>query len=135
MTRPVTFRDAFPIYAAENMAKSLAFYRDLLGFTVTYRWPEEGEPAFVSLDLGASHLGLGGRQARHPYTGTTYATGGTPPIELCIYVDDLDRAIAYLAEHDVPVLLQPTAQPWGERIAYVADPDGNHVLVIEPIES
>ena len=32
---------------------------------------------------------------------------------------------------EVPVLLPPTAQPWGERIAYLEDPDGNLVMLAQ----
>jgi lactoylglutathione lyase len=28
------------------------------------------------------------------------------------------------------VLVEPTTEPWGERSAYVADPDGNRVLIL-----
>jgi uncharacterized glyoxalase superfamily protein PhnB len=27
------------------------------------------------------------------------------------------------------LLLEPTDQPWGERVAYVSDPDGNRVML------
>ncbi|MFD0745041.1 VOC family protein [Phytohabitans flavus] len=29
----------------------------------------------------------------------------------------------------VKVLAEPTDQPWGERMATVADPDGNRVII------
>jgi lactoylglutathione lyase len=29
-----------------------------------------------------------------------------------------------------PILLEPTDQPWGERVGYVADPDGNLVMLV-----
>jgi lactoylglutathione lyase len=33
------------------------------------------------------------------------------------------------AAHEHPVLLPPTDQPWGERIAYIADPDENLIML------
>ena len=39
------FQEAFPILTAGDMARALGFYRDLLGCTVTYRFPD-GEPAY-----------------------------------------------------------------------------------------
>ncbi|WP_235217120.1 glyoxalase/bleomycin resistance/dioxygenase family protein [Archangium violaceum] len=29
----------------------------------------------------------------------------------------------------MPILLEPMEQPWGERVAYVSDPDGNLVML------
>lgn len=129
--RLVSFRDAFPILAASSLERSLFFYQHLLGFELTYRWPEEGEIEFAYLVLGGSGLGIGSRSPRHAFTGQPFASGGIPPIDLCIYVDNLDLAIAFLGSHDVAVLMPPATQPWGERICYVADPDGNQVLIIE----
>lgn len=131
MIRPVSFRDAFPILAASSLERSLFFYQQLLGFELTYRWPEDGEIEFAYLALGGSGLGIGSRSPRHAFTGQPFASGGIAPVDLCIYVDDLDRAIAFLDSREVPVLTPPATQPWGERICYVADPDGIQVLIIE----
>jgi catechol 2,3-dioxygenase-like lactoylglutathione lyase family enzyme len=32
------YREGFPILYVSNIERSLRFYRDLLGFTVGYRW-------------------------------------------------------------------------------------------------
>ena len=53
---------------------------------------------------------------------------------MCIYADDVDGAIAMLREAGVPVLAEPIDQPWGERTAYVEDPDGNPVMITAPVE-
>jgi lactoylglutathione lyase len=29
----------------------------------------------------------------------------------------------------VPILVEPAGQAWGERVAYVTDPDGNLVML------
>ncbi|WP_437577674.1 VOC family protein [Sorangium sp. So ce887] len=29
----------------------------------------------------------------------------------------------------MPIVLEPADRPWGERVAYVADPDGNLVML------
>jgi lactoylglutathione lyase len=47
-----------------------------------------------------------------------------------VYVDDLDATIAKLRDR---LLREPQDMPWGERIAYVRDPDNNPVaLVVAP---
>ena len=50
---------------------------------------------------------------------------------LCTYVDDLDALYTKLLERGVRGLAEPKDRPWGERIAYVQDPDGYPILVIQ----
>jgi lactoylglutathione lyase len=53
------FQELFPILVTADLPRALGFYRDLLGFEVSYQFPPDGEPAYVALDLGRSHLGIG----------------------------------------------------------------------------
>ena len=55
--------------------------------------------------------------------------GPSPRFELFVYVDDVDSAVEELQEAGVVVLREPEEMPWGERLAYVADPDGNPVVL------
>jgi lactoylglutathione lyase len=115
------FEEMFPILSTPDMARSLGFYRDLLGGTVTYQFPPEGEPGYVGVDIGRSHLGIGlqnepGEQVNDRVT-------------LWFYASDCDAAIATLRDGGVRVIEEPADQPWGERMATVLDPDGNKVIV------
>jgi lactoylglutathione lyase len=50
-----------------------------------------------------------------------------------VYVDDVDEAVAQLRGADGRVLKEPEDMFWGERVAWVADPDGNPVaLAVAP---
>lgn len=129
------FRDAFPIVYVRDLAASLTFYRDRLGFTEEYQFPPDGPAAFVALALGpATSLALAaaadGETGSH---GRPIRLGGGHQFELCLYTDDLDRAVGELREHGAPVLVEPADQPWGERMAYVADPDGNPVMICQTL--
>lgn len=120
----------FPMLSVTDLSRSLTFYRDLLGGVQTYRFPDEGEPAFVVLSFGSSELGIGQLdpsgtalhgQALRPATGHR--------IELCVYVDDVDAAAREAGEAGFRIVLSPSDQPWGERVAYVQDPDENLVML------
>jgi lactoylglutathione lyase len=125
----MTYREAFPIIYTTVLSKSLAFYRDALGMTETFRFPPEGEPTFVSLTLADnSGLALAGPGTAPPCHGLPVRPGANS-FELCVYTDDVDDAVARLRAAGHPVLYEPTDQPWSERMAYVADPDGNAVMV------
>ena len=73
-------RDVFPILYARDLPGSIRSYRDLIGMTESYRFPKEGEPAYVTLAWGTGSLGIatydvtpGLRSAR-----STIAQGGQP---------------------------------------------------------
>jgi len=108
------FRDAFPILLVADVERSLGFYRDLLGFQVVYCFPSQREPQFVSLTIDGGKLGLGVTEAEVQSASTA----------IWVYTDDVDDAVARLREAGVQVIAQPADQPWGERVASVADPDG-----------
>ena len=57
---------------------------------------------------------------------------GEPGFELFVYVDDVD---AEAKRFQSALLKPPVNMPWGERIAYVRDPDGNPVALAAPISS
>jgi lactoylglutathione lyase len=113
------FTEAFPIVTVPDLPATLAFYRDLLGFRVAYRFPADGDPEFVTLRLQGSEIGLGAGEAT---AAAAYA--------LCVYADDCDAAVEMLRAAGTPVVEEPADMPWGERAARVIDPAGNQVLIV-----
>ena len=119
------FVSAFPIISTPDLARSLAFYRDLLDGVVAYQFPPEGDPGFVSLDIGPSHLGLG-------HDPSAVVDGPAARFALWVYARDCDAAVERLRAAGVPIVEEPVDQPWGERVARVQDPDGNTVIIGSP---
>ncbi len=116
------FTSIFPIITTADLSATLSFYRDLLGATVSYEFPgPDGEPAYVGLELGTAHLGIG----RDP----TATAGQSARFSLWVYADDCDAAVERLRSAGVQIIEEPADQPWGERVARVVDPDGNLVIV------
>ena len=116
------FSTLFPILATRDLAGSLGFYRDLLGGTVAYEFPgPDGEPAYVALDIGDAHLGIGG--------DPDLSDGPSARFSLWVYTGDCDAAVERLRAAGVTIVEEPADQPWGERVARVLDPDGNLVLI------
>ena len=113
--------ELFPIIATADMGRSLGFYRDLLGGTVSYEFAgPDGAPAYAGLDLGTSHLGIGHDPA---------AAAAGRSVSLWIYTEEVDATIERLRGAGVAIIDEPRDQPWGERVAKVEDPDGIHVHV------
>jgi lactoylglutathione lyase len=112
----MAFTEAFPIITVPDLPAALRFYRDTLGFTEHYRFPDDGDPVFVTLRLGPSELGIG-----------TDATAG---YELCVHADDCDRAVAELRAGGAEIMDEPADQPWGERLARAVDPAGHRLMIL-----
>ena len=53
--------------------------------------------------------------------------GPGPRHELFVYVEDVDATVAALRDGGASVLRAPADMPWGERVGFVADPEGNVV--------
>ena len=119
----------FPMLSCGDVERSLAFYGDLLGGVETYRFPEQGEPAFIALTIGeSSEVGLGGIAAE-PLHGRPQRPASGHRVELCVYVDDVDGVFARAREDGYELVSDPADMPWGERVAWIADPDGNLVML------
>ena len=108
---------AFPIISVSDLPATRRFYEEL-GFAQTYQFPPEGEPGFVTMERGASSIGIG-------------AGGATDDdaFGYWVYVDDVDATVASVRASGVPVVAEPEDQPWGERVARVRDPAGNLVYL------
>lgn len=125
-----SFREPFPLVYTEDVPRLAEFYINAFGFAVDFRWPPD--PAapmeFVNLQLGECSLGLGGPV--DPLHGRAVAASSSPAtFELCIVADDVDEAVAHACAQGANVLREPADQPWGERMAYVADPDGHPIMI------
>jgi len=123
-------RKAFPVLYVSNVRRSVEFYA-LLGYEVRYQFPLEGDPHYVGLERGDSSLGIADSSWPEATLGITVGTA--PRFELFVYVDDVEAEVAVFRAAGHPVLQEPATMPWGERQAYLADPEGNPVALATPI--
>ncbi|GLQ56518.1 extradiol dioxygenase [Devosia nitrariae] len=120
-----------PMLSVADMARSLVFYRDALGGEQIYQFPPDGEPGFVTLRFGQTELGIG-LLSKAPLHGVPQRPASGHRVELCVNVEDADEAVEALKNLGAPVVMAPQNLPWGERSAYVEDPDGNLVMLAAP---
>lgn len=97
-----------------DLARSLAFYRDLLGFAVTYE-----SPAFALVRIGDGSLGLLRAAAPGP-------AGPRANVHVELSTDDLDGLYDELTRRGAAFSGPPTDRPW-ERAVSLLDPDGYRV--------
>ena len=74
-----------------DIQAGLRFYRDLLGFTETFRTPTEGIPEHVELRSNGFTVGLGTVEAARKVHGVE-AAPGSPAMVLVVWTDDVDAA-------------------------------------------
>lgn len=107
----------YSIIFVSDMARSVAFYRDVLGIPLKYETP--GWSEFVTegatLALHASEAGsTNANTDRKPRAGQCRAG---------FNVEDLDAFHARMGEHSVECAQEPT-ETYGVWIAQYVDPDG-----------
>jgi lactoylglutathione lyase len=115
---------SFPVVFAADVLASVAFY-ELLGFERHFQLPPSGEPGYVGLRRGVYEVAV----VAEGWPGERYgaSVGDGVRFEMFVYVDDLDPLVERFRAGGGRVLRDPADMPWGERVAYVADPDGNPV--------
>ncbi|EHR49961.1 putative ring-cleavage extradiol dioxygenase [Saccharomonospora marina XMU15] len=93
-----------------------AFYRDTLGLAVYREFP--GGTVFF---LGGGFLEIVGRGQAGP----------TADMALWLQVRDLAATVAELRQRGVEPISGPKREPWGLDEAWIRDPDGTRIVLVE----
>jgi lactoylglutathione lyase len=112
-----------------DIEAGLRFYRDLLGFTETFRTPHEGVPSHVELRLDGFMIGLGSVEAAREVHGVE-AAPGSPAMVIVLWTADVDAAYRDLVAAGVPAIQHPHDTGNNNRSALLRDPDGNLVEIV-----
>ncbi|OLB69627.1 hypothetical protein AUI06_08465 [archaeon 13_2_20CM_2_52_21] len=115
------------VLPVHDLEKCTSFYRDKLGFKLNNK---DIESAFFSIDGKKGGLILGlisvdgvakliSEEQVQPKAETVHRT------YYAVFVDDVDREYEELRAKGVHFVKAPTTHPWGQRIAYFEDPEGN----------
>jgi uncharacterized glyoxalase superfamily protein PhnB len=96
-----------------NLAESLTFYQDVLGFQIDKHSPDS-EPPMATLRAGNLKITL----AQHVETMLRRGRG----VSFFIGVDDVDEYYQLLSRRGVEVE-PPTDEGWGGRFVTLEDPD------------
>lgn len=91
-----------------DLKKSVSFYQDIVGFEKLGEWPT---------------------YALFNVAGVTFGLQLKGQLEICLLVDDLNKAYQHLKDKGARFATEPKDQPWGGQAATFADPDGNKVTI------
>jgi lactoylglutathione lyase len=113
-----------------DLDASLDFYTRVLGLELDHR-----APAFAQLRTGATRLALYEREAMAQTVGRTLRAPDpdAPGFELGFKVADCDAAYATLLARGARAVTPPTTRTWGQRTAYVFDPDGHLIELAQDL--
>jgi catechol 2,3-dioxygenase-like lactoylglutathione lyase family enzyme len=111
---------AGPSFTVDNIDKSVAFYRDVLGFTFKDKWEEDGVLKGVELVAGSVTFWLDQddwKKGRGRVKGEGFRIS-------CVTMQDIDVLAARVRSTGTALAEEPKDQPWGGRYFAVRDPDG-----------
>jgi len=111
----------------DDLARSVDWYRDVLGFTVGVRWEEDGKVRGIQMKAGACDIMLGqddfakgrGRKKGEGFRLWTSTTQDIVPIA------------ARIKAKGWPLDREPSETPWGDWAFALTDPDGFKITFIQ----
>lgn len=120
----------YVVVIVEDVGRSVEFYTEVLGLPLGHR-----AGPYAQFDTGATRVGLYERAAMAATLGRPVGSPDPdrPGFELGFKVPDCDAAYAELVEKGACGVVAPTDRDWGQRTAYVVDPDGHLIELAEDL--
>jgi uncharacterized glyoxalase superfamily protein PhnB len=109
-----------------DLARSVAWYRDIVGFTEGERWESDGQLRGIQLKAGLVEVMLNqddGAQGRDRVKGVGVRLWAST-------VQDVDRLAAEIGARGGVLTDEPGDLPWGGRAFGLTDPDGYRLMVV-----
>ena len=138
-------------FTVEDLDRSLAFYRDLLGFEVIWQRVSSAEylgklVGYPGVEMHQALLAMPG--TAHTFELNDYrgierspvvnpANGNPGTAHLCVLVDDIQAFYERFIEAGVEVISEPVGPTEGPNVGnlvmYVVDPDGVRVELLQGV--
>lgn len=133
MTRPAAALGLeaadYVVLVVADLDASVDFYTLTLGLRLGHR-----SGAYAQLDTGRTRISLYHRGAMGEVLGFPLEAPSprAPSFELGFKVADVDAVFAALVAAGATPACAPTDRHWGQRTAYVSDPDGYLIELAQP---
>lgn len=125
----VRMRALAPSLTVDDLAKSVSFYCDVLGFIVAERWEEAGAQRGVRLKSGACEFFLlqdDFKKGRDRAKGAGFRL-------LCMTVQEIDGLAESIKARGGTLVREPMDQLWGARDLEIVDPDGFQITIYKTL--
>lgn len=118
-----------PIYTVNDIDKTVAWYRDVLGAEVTQSFEDEDKLVGAAVQYGSVEMW---------FSQDDFAKGRDRPkgegFRIILETDqNVDELAAGIKERGGELTMEPTDQEWGARIFALADPDGFKISFSTPM--
>jgi len=123
--RGLALRSVSPSFTVNDLDRSLAWYRDVLGMVVSDRWESEGRLMGVELTVGGATFMLGQddwKKGRDRAKGEGFRL-------YCDTSEDIDALAATIRSKGGTLMQEPRDEPWGARTLALEDPDGFKITI------
>jgi lactoylglutathione lyase len=119
------------VLVVSDLDRSERFWREVMGAE-----HQHTSGSYAQFRLGEVRLGLFEAEAMSETLGRPVSVptnGSATGFELGFVVDDVDAVHDELVTAGATVVTPPGDRPWGQRTAYVADPDGYLIELVTQI--
>jgi predicted enzyme related to lactoylglutathione lyase len=123
------FQDPSINILSRDVDRLTNFY-ERLGFKESFRTPKSGAPTHVEVTLDHFTIGISTVDAAIQEHGLSPNLDGRP-IAIILWTDDTDQAYARLTSEGAESLRPPEDFRTNLRTAWVADPDGNPINLVQ----
>jgi uncharacterized glyoxalase superfamily protein PhnB len=122
-------RSVIPSLTVNDIAASLAWYRDVLGFIVTQEMQDDGKLMGAMLKAGAVELLL----AQDDFAKGRDRQKGVGLRLFGVTGQDIDQLAEAITSRGGVLAQPPKDQPWGTRDFAIIDPDGFKISISAPL--
>ena len=120
-------RKIAPSFTATDLQRSIAFYRDVLGFVIGEEWRQDGALAGCEIHAGSVTFMLG----QDDFAKGRDRQKGLGTRVWCHTAQDLDRLAAEIKARGGMLDQEPQDMPWGDRAFMITDPDGFKLTFVQ----
>jgi catechol 2,3-dioxygenase-like lactoylglutathione lyase family enzyme len=120
----------YVVLIVADLDRALRFYTEVLGLRPGHR---SGD--YAQLDTGVTRVALYTRRAMENILGVPVEppASNAPAFELGFKVADVDAAFGEIVARGALPVVPPTDRFWGQRTAYVRDPDGHLIELAQDL--
>lgn len=119
----LTARAVVPLFEVFDMRKSVAFYCEVLGFTLVDKHEPDGHLYWAMLKLGGATIMLNAKYEFHRQPRTPDPAPAHDDVTLYFSCPDVDAAYAFVRSKGVNVE-PPVVMHYGMKQWTIRDPDG-----------
>ncbi len=121
----------YVVLIVEDLSRALGFWTGVLGLRLGHR-----SGAYAQLETGHTRLAFYERSSMRATLGLGLQapSPSAPGFEIGFKVPDVDRAYQELLALGAEPATPPADRPWGQRTAYVRDPDGHLIELVQAPE-